>query len=143
MMDVGAVLGRIWSGIRGFGTKAGEKAAELWETRRRVLIFGFGAFLALLFLGLLAVALLRTLGGRRQAPPSAALSEAFKVQAIPPEEIFLPEEPDFLPAVILGRERRDSWTAEDARPFWVDPAGMDRWEDRIKTVIDRYLERVP
>jgi hypothetical protein len=142
-MDMGALFGRIWPGIREFGAKAGEKAAELWKTRRRVLIFGLGGLLLVLFFFLLTMVLLMSRGGKQQARPSAELSEAFKTQAIPPEEIFLPEEPDFLPAVILGRERRDGWTAEDARPFWVDPARIGRWEDRIKTVIDGYLERVP
>jgi hypothetical protein len=64
---------------------------------------------------------------------------------IPPEELFLPDEPDFLPGVILERERRDLWTAEDAEPYWYNPLekGEELWRDRIRTVLDELLEHIP
>ncbi len=64
---------------------------------------------------------------------------------IPPEEIFLPEEPDFVPGVVLERERRTVWTEEDAREYWRDPLkeGEEQWREKIETEIDKYLERVP
>jgi hypothetical protein len=65
--------------------------------------------------------------------------------AIPLEEIFLPDEPDFIPGVLLGRERRASWTDQDAAIFWQDPLkeGEERWREKIETAIDEFLERVP
>jgi len=65
--------------------------------------------------------------------------------AIPPEEIFLPDEPDFVPGVLLERERRESWTAADAAPYWQDPLkdGEEYWRDRIEAVIDEFMEHVP
>ncbi|MDR2943136.1 MAG: hypothetical protein LBV17_11155 [Treponema sp.] len=64
---------------------------------------------------------------------------------IPPDEIFLPEEPDFVPGVILERERRTEWTEQDALEYWRDPLkeGEEQWREKIETEIDKYLERVP
>jgi hypothetical protein len=74
--------------------------------------------------------------------PEAALSGSLP---IPPEELFLPEEPDFLPPVILEREQRDAWTADDAEPYWYNPLeqGEEEWRERVEQVIDDLLERVP
>jgi hypothetical protein len=75
----------------------------------------------------------------------AARAGMFKPAPIPPEELFLPEEPDFLPGVILEREQRDAWTAEDAEPYWYNPLeqGEEEWRERVEQVIDGLLERVP
>jgi hypothetical protein len=64
---------------------------------------------------------------------------------ISPDEIFLPEEPDFVPGVILDRERRTVWTEQDALEYWQDPLreGEEQWRENIETEIDKYLERVP
>ena len=63
---------------------------------------------------------------------------------IPPEELFLPDEPDFLPTVILEREPH-KWSAEDALPFWTNPLENNpgQWQDDIKSVVDGIMERVP
>jgi hypothetical protein len=64
---------------------------------------------------------------------------------IPAEELFLPDEPDFLPGVLLGREIRTSWTESDAQEFWQDPlkSGEEQWREKIEVAIDEFLERVP
>ena len=64
---------------------------------------------------------------------------------IPPQELFLPEEPDFVPGVLLERERRSGWTEQDASVFWQDPLryGEEQWREKIETVIDEFLENVP
>ncbi|GHU93415.1 hypothetical protein FACS189479_04750 [Spirochaetia bacterium] len=79
------------------------------------------------------------------ADSTDTLRLTFQSLAIPPEELFLPDEPDFLPGVIPGQERRDSWTVEDAAPFWYNPLeeGEKPWRDRIASVIDELLEHVP
>jgi hypothetical protein len=65
--------------------------------------------------------------------------------ALPLEDFFLPYEPDFVPGVLLEREPRDSWTEEDARPFWTDPmdGNEELWRKRIESGIDVLLEQVP
>jgi hypothetical protein len=73
------------------------------------------------------------------------LGDTFKPLAVPPEDLFLPGEPDFLPEVLLEKERQGVWTAEDAKPFWRDPLqdNPELWRGRMETVIDRLMERVP
>jgi hypothetical protein len=68
----------------------------------------------------------------------------FKVP-VPPDEIFLPDEPDFVPGVILDREKRTVWTEKDALEYWRDPLkeGEEQWREKIETEVDKYLERVP
>jgi len=65
--------------------------------------------------------------------------------AIPPQELFLPDEPDFIPGVILERERRLSWTEEDASEYWQDPLrdGEEPWREKIEMAIDELMEHVP
>ena len=67
------------------------------------------------------------------------------ISPIPIQELFLPDEPDYIPGVLLEREQRTSWTAEDAEEFWQDPLifGEEQWREKIEAAIDEYLERVP
>jgi hypothetical protein len=78
-------------------------------------------------------------------PSPAISSQAIPSQVIPPEEMFLPEEPDFLPGILPEREQREFWTAGDAGAFWYNPleTGEEPWRDRIEAVVDELLERVP
>jgi hypothetical protein len=119
------------------------QGAELFRERRKLVVICLGAMVIFLILGIAAILLFRVPNPR--AGGSQDLSEAFSPRAIPQEELFLPDEPDFLPEVILERERREAWTAEDARPFWTDPLeeGADVYLDMMGTVIDELLERVP
>jgi hypothetical protein len=79
------------------------------------------------------------------APPAGPAAGVFRSVPIPPEDLFLPEEPDFLPGVLLDREQREAWTAEDAETFWYNPLedGEEGWRDQVEKVIDDLLERVP
>ena len=65
--------------------------------------------------------------------------------AIPPGELFLPDEPDFVPGVLLEREQRSSWTEEEASVYWQDPLrnGEEQWREKIEAAIDEFLENVP
>ena len=64
---------------------------------------------------------------------------------IPAEELFLPDEPDFLPGVLLERERRENWTEVDAQEYWQDPLrfGEEQWRDKVEAAINEMLERIP
>ena len=64
---------------------------------------------------------------------------------VPTEELFLPPEPDFLPGVLPGRDRRAEWTTADALPWWKNPLtdGEERWRARIESMIDEIMEGVP
>ena len=66
-------------------------------------------------------------------------------EKLPVEDFFLPYEPDFVPDVLLEREPKESWTEEDARPFWTNPleGNEGAWRKRIESGIDSLLEHVP
>jgi hypothetical protein len=71
--------------------------------------------------------------------------DVFVPERIAAEDLFLPNEPDFLPPVILEQEQKKSWRQEDAEPFWTDPLeyGSDYWRDNISETVDSLLERFP
>jgi hypothetical protein len=118
---------------------AADSLRKLFQEKRRLIIILFLVFMALFLLGL--VSILLVMNNKEEVPAA----EASRRTVIPPEELFLPNEPDFLPGVILEREPRRSWTAEDAAPFWQDPLrrGEESWRNRIESVIDEVLEEVP
>jgi hypothetical protein len=64
---------------------------------------------------------------------------------IPAGELFLPDEPDFVPGIILQRDRRTVWIEDDVTEFWQDPLrfGEEQWREKIEKAIDEFLERVP
>ncbi|MCL2443235.1 MAG: hypothetical protein FWD13_07195 [Treponema sp.] len=64
---------------------------------------------------------------------------------IPAEELFLPDEPDFIHGVILEREQRLNWNEQDAAEYWQDPLrfGEEPWREKIEATVDLIFERVP
>jgi hypothetical protein len=77
------------------------------------------------------------------APPVTEL--AARPGIIPQEDLFLPDEPDFVPGVMLGRERSGEWTVEDADSWWQNPlsGGEEEWRDRIEKTANEVLEAAP
>jgi hypothetical protein len=67
------------------------------------------------------------------------------ISVIPADEIFLPEEPDYIPGVLLERNQRASWGEQDAAEHWQDPLkfGEEQWREKIEAAIDEFLENVP
>jgi len=108
-----------------------------WSRRTFVLV----GILSLLLLVLVVLILLVLPANRLPRESDAALLESFKPEMIPPKELFLPEEPDFLPLVLLGRTRRTVWTAQDAQAYWIELDSVT--QDQISPVIDAMLEAVP
>ncbi|MDR2953245.1 MAG: hypothetical protein LBU82_08395 [Treponema sp.] len=92
-----------------------------------------------------AVGIGASLAGSAGKEDPSVQSEASFQFAIPSEEIFLPDEPDFIPGVLLGRERRTAWNSQDAAAFWQDPLkeGEEKWREKIETAVDEFLERIP
>jgi hypothetical protein len=101
-----------------------------------------GLCLALtLILGILVSVLIRDAARRK----GAGAAGAFEALSIPPEDFFLPGEPEFLPEILFVKEPRAFWTAEDIRPYWRDPLdyGPELWRGGIQSAVDELLERVP
>ena len=83
---------------------------------------------------------------RRAADASGIRDERLNIRiAIPPDEIFFPDEPDFLPGVLLEREQRAVWTEQDAAEHWQDPLrfGEEPWREMLEAAIQELLERIP
>jgi hypothetical protein len=97
----------------------------------------FGLVLALVVIG--TTVILKKAGETVPEVPSL-----FSAQRVPREEFFSPGEPDFLPPVLLYREQKERWTAEDAAPFWTDPATIDdNWRNKVEEYVEKLLESVP
>ncbi|MDR2796685.1 MAG: hypothetical protein LBB47_08260 [Spirochaetaceae bacterium] len=73
------------------------------------------------------------------------VKNVFSFDPIAAEDFFIPDEPDFLPPVILERERKEVWSVEDASEFWTAPSEFsgEFWRDRVSDSIDQLLEPLP
>ena len=110
------------------------------EEKRRLVIICAAGFAVLLILSIII-----SVTGSSKDGSSAENERARFNIAIPPEELFLPDEPDFLPGVVLERDRRLNWTEQDASEYWQDPLkyGEEQWREKIEAAVDELLERVP
>jgi len=125
-----------------------EKAADFFREltgkltdgqKRRLILIGASGFCVLLTFSVI-MSMVNRMEKKLLPEP-----ERLKVNiSIPSDDIFLPEEPDFLPGVILDRERRNSWSEQDASEYWQDPLrdGEEQWREKIEAAIDELLERV-
>ena len=109
--------------------------------KKERLILGIAAAAFLFILSIMFV-YIHNVSARRNA--ESELSDYQRI-VIPLQDIFLPDEPDFVPGIMLERERRTTWTLEDAAPLWQDPLrnGEEQWRRHIETVVDGLMERVP
>ncbi|MDR3146007.1 MAG: hypothetical protein LBU21_06995 [Treponema sp.] len=137
---VKGLFDRLLEGLQDFRSAA----AELPGIRRKGLLIFLGGLALVLLVTFLAVVLVSR-NSRSVAAPGDEIGRAFQPRPIPAEELFLPGEPDFLPGVVLERERREAWTAEDAAPFWTDPmnAGPEGYVRSIGEAVDAMMERIP
>jgi hypothetical protein len=112
------------------------------EKRRPALIASIGvcAVFVLVFAGISLLA-----GNRDGRAPAPAERAPVRQGLIPADDLFLPDEPDFVPGVLLEREQRAVWTADDAVPLWQDPLknGEEPWRNHIERTIDEIMESVP
>ena len=110
------------------------------EEKRRIILFTFGGLVALLLI--LVISTLVIHSGRPKNSASVEVS-AGPLLNIPPEELFIPAEPDYLPEFLLEREPRHSWSIEDIRPYWKIPENPELWREKIKSAVDKLMEGVP
>jgi hypothetical protein len=152
LKNLGAALGGFFKSLPGGCSsllarfrERGLSAGEWFQGKRKWLLIGSGAALVLLVFALAVALVFMNRGSRPGPPPAADITGPIQGVRIPREELFLPGEPDFIPGILLERERRESWTAEDAAPYWRDPLknGEEPWREQAEAVIDELLERVP
>ena len=132
-----AFLEKIIEFFHVFRDRFNELTAE--EKRRLVIICAAGFAVLLIFFIIVSAR-----GSSKNGSSAESERSRFNI-AIPPEELFLPDEPDFLPGVVLERDRRLNWTEQDASEYWQDPLkyGEEQWRENIEAAVDELLERVP
>ena len=106
------------------------------ENKRKPILFMLGGLLVLFVVLLISTLVLHT-GKSKNGDTSERLA------GIPHEELFYPDEPNFIPDFLLEREPRRFWTAEDIQPYWRNPAYSEFWQEEIKTGVDKLMEGVP
>ena len=109
------------------------------EQKRRLILLCTAAFSLLLTLSVI----ISLAGNKKEVPAEPSRQQV--IPPIPAGELFIPDEPDFIPQILPGREKRSMWTEENAEEFWQDPLkhGEDKWRENIETAIDQFLERIP
>ena len=97
------------------------------------------------FVFFLTLSVLISMISQREVPLPGVPGRLTVISPIPAGDLFLPDEPDYIPGILLGRDRRESWSEEDASLFWQDPLiyGEEKWREDIEAAIDEILERVP
>ena len=110
------------------------------EQKRR-----FALVCTIIFAGLLTLSVFTSM---RRAPKTEIIDMPERldiISPIPATELFLPDEPDYIPGVLLEREQRSSWTEQDASEHWQDPLrlGEEQWREKIEAAINEFMESVP
>ena len=108
------------------------------EKNRHIFLLAFGA---VIFLAICITVM--ALAGGRQAPERRPVMTASPT--IPAEELFYPEEPDFLPPLLLEREPRQGWTTRELELYWQDPkaGNEEKLREIVKTAVDKIMDGVP
>ncbi|MCL1930496.1 MAG: hypothetical protein FWF55_01670 [Treponema sp.] len=143
LSDFAARVKTAWGELRGRLRLIADRLLEKVppEKRRLVLTASLG-FCAVFALALAGASLAK---GGDKGREGASAAPLVRQGTIPADDLFLPDEPDFVPGVLLEREQRAQWTADDAAPLWQDPLrnGEEPWRDRIERTIDEIMESVP
>jgi hypothetical protein len=143
--DVKAAVGKLRDRLRPVADRLVEKIPP--EKRRLVLTasIGFCAVFVLILAGTSLGKAAVSGDGDKGRKGAAAGTPPVQQGSIPPDDLFLPDEPDFVPGIRLEREQRTMWTADDAAPLWQDPLrnGEEPWRDHIERTIDEIMESVP
>jgi hypothetical protein len=134
-------------GLGDLGGKIGALASLPADLVRKVWAVPLARFCVILFAALSVIVPLGTVFVvkiARGAQDDTELPSEYTRKAVEEADVFLPEEPDFLPEALLPREQRPVWTIEDARPYWTNPAGAGRefWLENAEKTIDTLLENI-
>jgi nitrate reductase gamma subunit len=123
---------------------------DVFEKHTKIVKVTFGALAVILCLLTGILLLQRSIEKNADVKHSEAetiqmfLRTASGASSIPAEDIFLPDEPDYLPNVILEREPH-TWSEKDARGYWTNPLENEHinWRGAITDVVDDIMDKVP
>jgi hypothetical protein len=136
--------GAFFSVLRGrFRAAAGKLLERVPPEKRKFVPLAAVAVFAAMFLFFLGVSQLSK--GESDGREASVTARTPTGIIIPQDELFLPDEPDFVPGVLLEREQRPVWTADTAAPYWQDllKNGERIWRDQIEKTVDEIMESVP
>ena len=105
--------------------------------KKKLILFGLCGAAVLLF-GLVIAFIVA-----KSRPEGVGFSNVVSGLSIPDEELFFPQEPDFLPGFLPERESRRFWTLDDIRLYWKTPGDSGWWMEEIKSTVDSLMEGVP
>ena len=135
---INGILDKIKEAFSVLLTRTKDVINNIGPNKKKPLLIGFGA-LAVLFLILIIAAGISSSRKKRMDSPDFVAGNL----TIPPEELFIPAEPDFVPDFVFEREKRRFWSLEDIRPYWRIPDSSDRWREEIKSAVDKLMEGIP
>lgn len=121
----------------GISSGVSDAFTRLTPEKKRLMFFALGGS-AVFFIILLTVVI--ALNPRQ---PGASPANMTAAGGIPAEELFIPDEPDFLPDFLLDREPRHFWSVDDIRPYWRSPGNPAFWQDLIRSAVDELMENIP
>jgi hypothetical protein len=115
---------------------------KLFEKKTSRVVVIVSVVLAMTVPLVIMISLRITVGIQNNGPRPDAVFEPDPINA---RDLFIPDEPDFLPSVILEQKRKTVWTGVDAAEFWTDPLEFsdEFWQQRVSQSIDRLLEPLP
>jgi hypothetical protein len=126
------------------GFLSGRKFWKTLQITPRMLFGGAGALFVVLLACLFAILWNINLKSKAEAASAEALARSFEAKNIPPEELFWPDEPDFVPHVQLDRLPQGlSGETGGVSAYWTDPEESGRWEEHVRSAVDSIMEKVP
>ena len=126
-----------------FGNRFSGPSIEAWQddrlARKKRLIFLGLVGGAVIIFGLIIALIV----AKSPKPDRTGFSSIATGLSIPPEELFTPSEPDFLPGFLPEKEPRRFWSLEDIRQYWKAPGNSGWWMEGIESTVDSLMEGVP
>jgi len=113
-------------------------------THRIAVVSGFVGLIVLLLI-LLVTLLVNSRGNKKNLEAGQALSAAFTAEPIKRNELFLEDEPDFVPKFLYYREPQERWTPEFVHQFWqsLDDKTIQDLQQAADNKVNELLEAIP
>jgi len=117
----------------------------VWIARHHVvLIAGFSSTVVLLVI-LLSILFMNNRESRKHQELAQSIYSVFNPEPIERNEIFMEDEPDFVPKFLYYREPQTRWTPEFVSRFWqtLDDKTLQDLQQAADNTMNRLLEAIP
>ncbi|QQO10665.1 hypothetical protein [Breznakiella homolactica] len=121
-----------------------EKLKALITEKPRFFLIGAGAGLCILIFSLILMLVVLNNGRNSRQEEARGLADRFGPMPVNQDDLFWPDEPDFIPGVELDRIPRRFPQGDTDIPYWTDPGkNSDLWSERIGSAVDELMEKIP